>query len=52
MCPKEKIGVTKFINYVFNESEINRERGIQREKEAGYELELEIRNRKPYAELK
>ena len=51
MCPKEKIGVLDFYSYVFNESETNRSRGVEREKEAGYDLENEIRNTIPYKKL-
>ena len=48
MCPKDKIGVVDFYTYVFNETPINRQRGIAREAEAGVDLENEIRNEKPY----
>lgn len=48
MCPKDKIGVVDFYTYVFNESQSNRARGEAREAEAGEDLEVEIRNRKPY----
>lgn len=48
MCPTNKIGVLDFYSYVFNESIDNRNRGVQREHEAGNALELEIRNRYPY----
>jgi len=51
MCPKEKIGVLDFYSYVFNATPTNRERGVAREAEAGYELELEIRNAVPYKQL-
>lgn len=51
MCPQEKIGVLDFYSYVFNETPINRERGILREAEAGYELEFEIRNHSPYKKI-
>lgn len=50
MCPKDKIGVLDFLSYVFNESKSNRERAIDRIKNAGgtvengvTDLELEIR---------
>ena len=48
MCPLNKIGVHDFVTYVFNNTPSNRERGIEREKEAGNELETEIRNRSIY----
>ena len=48
MCGMEKIGVHNFITYVFNNTQSNRQRGIAREKEAGMELEREIRTNKPY----
>ena len=52
MCPKDKVGIVPFLTYVFNETPSNRERGIARENEAGYLLESEIRNQKPYNKLK
>lgn len=52
MCPKEKIGVVNFVSYMFNESPSNRSRGVSREQEAGYDLEAEIRNKKPYDKIK
>lgn len=58
MCPQEKIGVVKFITYVYNTSEEARSRveqdasreplGYQQEV---YMRELEIRNRKPYNKI-
>lgn len=51
MCPKNKIGVLDFFSYVFNESPSNRERGINRENEAGFDLEREIRDLTPYKEI-
>ncbi len=51
MCPINKIGVLDFISYIFNEYPSNRERGAQRENEAGVELETEIRNKEPYNRL-
>tara|TARA_R110000822_G_scaffold50816_6_gene132483 strand:+ start:652 stop:2262 length:1611 start_codon:yes stop_codon:yes gene_type:complete len=48
MCPPNKIGVHDFVTYVFNNTPSNRARGIEREKEAGVELETEIRNQKSY----
>tara|TARA_R110002012_G_scaffold64648_3_gene169842 strand:- start:842 stop:2452 length:1611 start_codon:yes stop_codon:yes gene_type:complete len=48
MCPTNKIGVHDFVTYVFNNTPSNRERGIEREKQAGHDLEQEIRNQKPY----
>ena len=52
MCPKEKIGVVNFPTYVFNETPSNRLRGIERENEAGIDLEKEIRSKPIYKELK
>ena len=52
MCPENKIGVADFYTYVFNATPSNRERGIKRETEAGFELEHEIRNSKPYEKIK
>ena len=52
MCPKHKIGVINFPAYVFNETPSNRERGIERENEAGVELESEIRNQNSYNIIK
>ena len=51
MCPPSKIGILDFYSYVFNETPANRSRGIEREQEAGYELEQEIRSRTKYAQL-
>ena len=51
MCPKEKIGVFNFPTYTFNQTPNNRQRGIEREKMAGEELEREIRNQTPYQTL-
>lgn len=51
MCPKEKIGVVSFPTYMFNETPSNRERGIERENQAGDDLENEIRNAIPYETL-
>jgi len=51
MCPSNKIGILDFYSYVFNETMTNRSRGVAREKEAGVELEMEIRNKIPYAKL-
>lgn len=51
MCPPEKVGVLDFYSYIFNETPTNRSRGIEREKEAGHELEQEIRNRLKYKQL-
>jgi hypothetical protein len=51
MCPKERIGVLDFYSYVFNGTETNRERGVAREAEAGFDLENEIRNIEPYKEI-
>ena len=51
MCPQNKIGVVDFVNYVFNDSPKNRERGVERENLAGIELETEIRNLIPYKKL-
>jgi len=48
MCPLEKIGVHDFVTYVFNNTPSNRKRGIEREKEAGNDLETEIRNQPVY----
>lgn len=52
MCPESKIGVLDFYSYVFNETPSNRQRGIAREVEAGFDLELEIRSMKPYDKIK
>lgn len=52
MCPKNKIGVLDFFSYIFNETPSNRERSVSRENEAGADLEIEIRNRKPYEKIK
>lgn len=51
MCPTNKIGVHDFVTYVFNNTPSNRARGIEREKQAGQELEQEIRNQPSYSEL-
>lgn len=51
MCPSNKIGVLDSINYVFNDTPSNRQRGIEREQWAGQELELEIRNKIPYKKI-
>ena len=51
MCPEQKIGVLNFPTYAFNETISNRKRGIEREQEAGLEIEQEIRNQKPYQQL-
>lgn len=51
MCPPEKVGVLDFYSYIFNETPTNRSRGIEREREAGHELEQEIRNRLKYKQL-
>ena len=51
MCPQHKIGVVNFPTYMFNATPSNRERGIQRETEAGEALESEIRHQKPYKTL-
>lgn len=51
MCPQSKIGVLDFCSYVFNATPSNRERGIAREKEAGMDLENEIRSKDPYEML-
>jgi len=51
MCPRNKIGIVKDINYVFNATPSNRARGIERENQAGVELETEIRNRPIYNKL-
>ena len=48
LCPKHKIGVLDFPAYVFNQTQDNRKRGIEREEKAGTELETEIRNATPY----
>ena len=48
MCPKEKIGVFDFPTYTFNQTQDNRQRGIEREQKAGVELETEIRSQTPY----
>lgn len=48
MCPIEKIGVVDFPTYMFNETPSNRARGIERENQAGHELENEIREISPY----
>ena len=44
----DKIGVHDFVTYVFNEFPSNRARGVERENQAGVELESEIRNSTPY----
>ena len=51
MCPKNKIGVVDFTSYVFNAFPSNRARGVERENQAGVELETEIRYQKPYNTL-
>ena len=51
MCPQEKIGVVNFSTYMFNETPSNRERGIERENQAGDDLENEIRTATPYKTL-
>ena len=51
MCSKSKIGVLDFISYVFNAYPSNRERGVERENQAGIELETEIRNKELYDRL-
>tara|TARA_R110001592_G_scaffold4349_2_gene24566 strand:- start:6698 stop:8725 length:2028 start_codon:yes stop_codon:yes gene_type:complete len=51
MCPEEKIGVVDFPTYIFNETPNNRKRGIERESQAGNELEAEIRNIGSYKTL-
>ena len=51
MCPKEKIGVLDFPAYMFNAEDSNRQRGVERENDAGMRLEIEIRNEKPYSQL-
>ena len=51
MCPKDKIGIIPDVNYVFNDTPSNRARGVQREKDAGMELEMEIRTKIPYNKL-
>ncbi len=51
MCGVKKIGVHNFITYLFNNTQSNRERGIEREKLAGDDLELEIRNKSPYSKV-
>ena len=48
MCPEDKIGVVDFPTYAFNETPSNRARGIERENQAGEDLEIEIRNQTPY----
>jgi glycosyltransferase involved in cell wall biosynthesis len=52
MSPESKIGVLNFNSYIFNATPSNRERGAAREAEAGFELEQEIRDQKPYQKLK
>lgn len=52
MCPEQKIGVVDFPTYMFNATPSNRERGIQRENDAGMDLELEIRNQSPYKQIR
>ena len=47
----EDITCWNFYSYVFNATPTNRERGVAREAEAGYALELEIRNILPFKEL-
>ena len=51
MCPQHKIGVVDFPTYMFNATPSNRERGVQREADAGEALESEIRHQKPYKTL-
>lgn len=51
MCPQSKIGVVDFPTYMFNETPSNRARGVEREKQAGMDLEIEIRKQKPYTTL-
>tara|TARA_R110000796_G_scaffold72282_1_gene163563 strand:+ start:2073 stop:4094 length:2022 start_codon:yes stop_codon:yes gene_type:complete len=51
MCPQHKIGVVDFPTYMFNATPSNRERGVQREADAGEALESEIRYQKPYNTL-
>ena len=48
MCPENKIGVVDFPTYTFNETPSNRARGVERENEAGDDLEKEIREQTPY----
>ena len=51
MCPENKIGVLNFVSYVFNAFPSNRVRGVERENQAGVELETEIRTQTPYKML-
>ena len=51
MCPESKIGILDFISYVFNAFPSNRVRGVERENQAGVELENEIRTKTPYDRL-
>jgi len=59
MCPMNKIGITRFVTYVFNESDKCKKRTVDRIKAAGgtiqngiSELEIEIRHsRPPYKEI-
>ena len=51
MCPVNKIGVVPTVNYVFNDTPSNRERGVKREAAAGVDLELEIRKKVPYPKI-
>jgi hypothetical protein len=51
MCPKEKIGVVPFQTYVYNATQKNTIRTSQRQMDSRHwDIENEIRNRKPYNE--
>lgn len=50
MCPKDKIKLIDFYAYVYNHSNVNQLRTHEREANENQKYEIEIRNRKKYAD--